>query len=106
MLNNNNCGNHLFGRYTSALVCVLITGVMFFAAFYVTSEAWHDCSGEDCPICAHIENYQSLLRTAGDGIAFAAAAALVCAIVSLTILHDPKVLSFSTPILWKTRMND
>lgn len=106
MLNNNNCSDQIFGKCTSALVCVLITGVMFFAAFYVTSEAWHDCSGEDCPICAHIESFHSLLRSAGDGLALTAAAALAAAVISRAVLREPVVFSFRTLILWKVRMND
>lgn len=39
-------------------VCTMLTSVLFLAF-----EADHDCSGEDCPVCAQIAACQNLLKT-------------------------------------------
>lgn len=42
------------------VLCAVIVLGLAFASFYPAEEALHDCSGEDCPICAHIDQYCTL----------------------------------------------
>ena len=46
---------------------------MLFSAPFIAIEADHDCTGEDCPICACIAQCENTLHQIGDGAAVQAA---------------------------------
>ncbi len=50
-------------RKISGIMAVAILTAMLLSAFFITAHADHDCSGEDCPICACIQQCASLLRS-------------------------------------------
>lgn len=49
----------------SSAVCIAILTVMFFSIFFIGSEVNHHCTGEDCPICAEMEDCVSILNSIG-----------------------------------------
>ena len=76
------------------------------ARLFIAFEAHHECGGEECPICACIEECARIIRGFGDllpVITFIAAALSVAFLGSLAV---SKELVFSTPILSKVRIND
>ena len=42
-------------RIASGIIGIMMLVIMLFSAFYIASEAVHDCSGEDCPVCTCIQ---------------------------------------------------
>ena len=66
----------------AALVC-LLAAVMLFSAFYPAVESDHECSGEDCAICAVLNTCENFLHQLLD-IRFAIAVAAL--IVGASIL--------------------
>lgn len=54
-------------RITAGIIGLMMLFVMLFSAFYMAAEADHDCSGEDCPICACIQQCENTLRLFGGG---------------------------------------
>lgn len=44
------------------LIGVLLLAVLLFSILFVVAEADHDCTHEDCPICACIRSCESLLH--------------------------------------------
>ena len=42
-------------RVFSMAVCILFLFVTFASLFYIVKEENHHCTGEDCPICANIQ---------------------------------------------------
>ncbi len=85
---------------------ILLLSVSLFSAFYVTSEANHDCCGEGCPICAHIDQCTSILRSAGDGSAILGAVLLLTAISFTAAAVLISVFCSSSPITFKVRLNN
>lgn len=51
----------------AAIICVLFIFVTFASLFYIVKEADHECTGEDCPICACIHQAQQTLKNLGTG---------------------------------------
>lgn len=93
-------------RIVAGIIAMLmILGVLFFS-FYISSELEHDCLGNDCPICASIQQCENVLHKIGGGIAYAISiilpALLIC--VSINILSND--LLQETPVSRKIRMND
>ncbi len=55
-------------RVMSMAVGVLFLFMMFASLFYVVKEADHNCTGEDCPICATIHQAEQTLKNIGTGV--------------------------------------
>lgn len=95
------------GKTVAALLlAVLVLGVFLFSNLYISEHLAHDCSGEDCPICAQIQNAESLIHQIGCGLlAVFAAFGVICAYAVLF----PAFCSFiprKTLISNKVRLND
>ncbi|MBQ7433527.1 MAG: hypothetical protein IJV50_08760 [Lachnospiraceae bacterium] len=55
-------------RVTAGILCVLFLSVMTLSIFYIVREADHDCTGEDCPVCAMIQTAEQTLQFLGTGM--------------------------------------
>ena len=89
----------------------LLAGVMALAAlltlllsaFYIAAEADHDCSGEDCVICAQLRQCEKLLCCAA---ALAVAAAVFAAVRLLFTARFACGFLRQTPVSARVRLND
>ena len=81
------------------LVFVLLT------VFFIAHEAHHDCTGEDCPVCAAIRLCEGVLRFAGAGGAprFSFLPVLLVLTAAPFVLHG---IARITPVSFKVRMNN
>lgn len=93
------------GLFAALGLALLLAGQLF-AALYIAHEADHDCAGDDCPICWHLEQCLAHLQLAGSGLPSSAAVVeaprplLGCA-ACLSALPSPITL-----VSLKVRMND
>ena len=63
-------------RLITRLLAAVLAAVMLSSAIYIAVEANHNCSGEDCAICHHLQVCENLLKSiglAGAAAVFAAA---------------------------------
>ncbi|WP_099468713.1 hypothetical protein [Konateibacter massiliensis] len=49
------------------LICAAFIIVTLFSTFFIVKEANHNCSGEDCPICACVHQTEQTLKQLGTG---------------------------------------
>ena len=77
-----NGSDRLKKRIVSVGMIALILAVMLFSAFFIAAEADHDCTGEDCPICAIIYQCEHTLRNVGN----AAASQSVVLLIAISFL--------------------
>ncbi len=91
-------------RIALKMTAILLVALTMFSAFFIILEADHDCSGEDCPVCAAIQLFGNILRYAGTKPdAITAVAALAFAIIYLSAAgYTARV----TPVSVKVRMNN
>ncbi len=68
-------------RIAAGIMGLVLLTVVLFSAFYIAAEADHDCSGEDCLICACIRQCENTLRGVGSG-----SAALISFIVPVILI--------------------
>lgn len=89
-------------KILTSVICAVFIVVTFFSIFFIVKEADHDCTGENCPICACIHQAEETLQQLGAGTVGAedflpaiemAALALACAFlfVPCTSLISQKV---------------
>ena len=55
-------------RIISALLILLIFFVLFASYYFILHETRHDCSGEDCPVCALVAICRNTLRSFSIGL--------------------------------------
>ena len=54
-------------KCTAAIICILFVFVTFASLFYIVKEADHECTGENCPICACVHQAHQTLKNLGTG---------------------------------------
>lgn len=89
----------------AALMLLVLLLFLLTSVFFIAHEADHDCTGEDCPVCALIQIAESNLRQLGTGAP--AAAALISCVFFLLMLQSfaDSGIVISTPVSRKTRLN-
>ena len=59
-------------KKAAILICMAFLVVMLASFFYIAKEENHNCTGEDCPVCACIHQAEQNLKNLGTGPAVAA----------------------------------
>lgn len=59
-------------KKAAILICMAFLFVMLTSFFYIAKEENHNCTGEDCPVCACIHQAGQNLKNLGTGLAVAA----------------------------------
>ncbi len=81
-------------------VSIFLGTALLYSALMIGLHSHHDCSGDDCPICAVIHRCEQLLSSAASGggeaaliTAFVCSAPMICAAAGFVLpRHDPVVL--------------
>ena len=61
-------------KFVAAAFCILLVLILLFAVLYIGREADHECTGEDCAVCAVIRWCGLVLKSGGLAVAPAMAA--------------------------------
>ena len=94
-------------RIRALLLCAAFVLMLFVSASYLVHEAGHQCSDDDCPICRTIAMTTELLRAFGLLIlAFAALSPAAVCRYARQRRTGTGVLTCSTLVSWKIRLND
>ena len=54
----------------AVIACVLFVFVTLASLFYIAKEENHQCTGEDCPICASIHQAKQIVKNVTAGLIF------------------------------------
>lgn len=93
-------------RIIAIIMMIAVVSVMLFSTVYLEEQADHDCTGEDCPICAMMIQCSNNLKQMGGVVAVVVCVALfVCACESLQE-YSVNLVSFHSLISQKVRLND
>ncbi len=98
------CAKHK--RLAACIMGVMMLFVVLFSSYYLAEEADHHCYGEDCPICACMEQCENTLHQMGDGLIILIAAVLPALVFFFTVLPAVCELCRETPISQKVRLNN
>ena len=93
-------------RHIALLTAGVLLFLVLFAVFFEAFETEHECSGEDCPVCAFLIQCENMIRTAGSCLSAAVclcfAAMTAETAVSCHFYEIPAV----TLVTSKVRLND
>ena len=93
-------------RIAAGIMSIMLLVIVLFSSFYIAAEADHDCTGEDCPICACIQQCDNTLRRIGNGSA--AQSSAVVPVLFILFVSALFVAEFSqeTLVSRKVRLNN
>lgn len=90
----------------AVLLASLVLCAIVLSNLYISEHIQHDCTGEDCPVCAEIQQRESLIHQIGEGFA---SLMVVAALIGL-VNSAPAVIRLfilrETLISIKVRLND
>lgn len=91
-------------RIISALLILLIFFVLFASYYFILHETRHDCSGEDCPVCALVAICRNTLRSFSIGLILFAL--LLASVARSFSLDDTRIDSARaiTPVSLKDKL--
>ena len=98
--------NEAISKFLCMAMIIVIIFVSLASLFYILSETEHECSGENCPVCACIHQAQQALRNFSSG---AAAGQLMTAVfISLFAAFAVHffVISCDSPVKRRVRLNN
>ena len=61
----------------AVIACVLFVFVTLASLFYIAKEENHQCTGEDCPICACIRQAEQIVKNVGTAVNYSVTAGLI-----------------------------
>lgn len=93
-------------RIAAGIMGIMMLVIVLFSAFYIAAEANHDCTGEDCPICACIQQCENTLRGVGDGTATELSAVIPVFVILFFAAYFVAELPQETLITRKVRLNN
>ncbi len=93
-------------RITAGFMGLMMLVIVLFSAFYIAAETDHDCSGEDCPVCACIQQCESTLRDIGDGISVSSFVIIPFLFILLAAALFVTAVPSDTLISRKVRLNN
>ncbi len=102
--------NKLNKRMTGIMAVIMLI-IVLLSAFYIASHAehnnvHHNCSDHDCPICACIQQCESMLRGFGDNSQGSADLFMSLLLIFSTISITACFRMENTPVSNKVRMNN
>ena len=93
-------------KIIAAVMVIMMLLVVLVSASYVAVESGHDCTGEDCPICACINQCENTLRQVGGGVDFQADTVLPVFFILIIAVPASVSLTAETPVSRKIRLNN
>ena len=93
-------------RMIAFAVAMAIIFVTLFSFIYGAEHVEHQCTGNDCPICATINQSMNTLKQLGLGVVFIAAAAITIFVATLQRKDYNCFCSVSTLFSHKVRLNN
>ena len=93
-------------KLTACVMSFMMLFIMLFSAFYIAAESDHDCTGENCPICACIQRCEHTLHQIGDGDAAQFAVILPVIFILIAAFLFSFGFSQDTLVSGKVRLNN
>ncbi len=89
-----------------AAVGAAVAFVVLFSAIFITLETFHDCDGENCPICEMLQLCEENIDQLCDGSLFIAIVAPIMLLLAGSISVSLDVFLRPTPVTNMVRMNN
>ena len=93
-------------KIAAGIMGIMMLVIVLLSSFYSAAEADPDCTGEDCPICACIQQCENTLRGIGDGSATQSSAVIPVLLILFISALFVAEFSQETLVSQKVRLNN
>lgn len=93
-------------RATACVMGIMMLVFVLFSVLFITREAGHDCTGEDCPVCAVMMECENTLHQIGSAALPSIVPALSVFFLFFSACLFALVDAFGTPVSKKIRLNN
>ena len=93
-------------RRIAFIVCVIFVVFTLVSLCYIEKEANHHCTGEDCPICACIQQAENIIKTTWASSAVAAGNGVVNPLYVFTAYVSVIIILGASLVSKKVRMDN
>ena len=94
------------GKITAIFLILAVLLFLFVSTYFIAYEADHECTGDDCPVCALIQMSENILRQLGSGVPAAAAASSLFILILMMQICTSESIILPTPVSKKIRLNN
>lgn len=88
------------------LVCVALMAAALFSVLLLALESDHHCTGEDCPVCASLQQARQLLKLLGTATKSALRPGAVAVFIAVLMALLRPVVCCLSPVAQKVRLNN
>ena len=93
-------------KITAWIAMLAVVCVMLFSVVYISQHTNHDCTGNDCPVCAVLEQCESSIKNIGTAAILIAAICFLCLSIQKSAQYHDTVCFCCSLISQKVRMNN
>lgn len=93
-------------KIMALFVCIVFVWNLFVYIFFVATETEHVCTGEDCPICACLNQVERVIRTVGNGVPEMVVCALLITLCVCKIFISITKIPVISLVSQKVRLDD
>jgi len=94
------------GKITAIFLIFVVILLLLVSTYFTAYEADHDCTDEDCPVCALIQMSENSLRQLGSGAPAAAAASSLFVLILVMQICTGNSITLPTLVSRKVRLNN
>lgn len=98
--------NEAISKFLCMAMIIVIIFVSLASLFYIFSETKHECSGENCPVCACIHQAQQALRNLSSGAAVGQLMTVLFISLFAAFAVHFFVISCDSPVKRRVRLNN
>lgn len=94
-------------KTVAMIACMAFLLVTLCSILFIVKEANHDCTGENCPICAQISEVENTLKKLGNGDPAVSTVTVSTVIwLFIALVGSIYAVPYTTPVTQKVRMNN
>ena len=103
VMNQNHTNNQ---KFIAVMMSAVIVFVLLFSSLYILKEADHHCTGNDCAVCACIQQCENNIRLLSCGTAAKPLYNLFTIFIIFILSFSTFNLSKTTPVTQKVRLDN
>lgn len=93
-------------KITAAIIAASVLFILLFSVFFIAKHVDHDCTGDDCPVCACLQQYETVLRGMETGMTVGTGICVPVLVLMIYILLFYGSVAGKTPVSIKVRLNN
>ena len=96
----------LYKKTIAAILAASVLFILLFSVYFIAEHFDHDCTGDDCPVCACLQQYEIVLRGLETGMTAGAGVCVPTLVLMIYVSLICSSVAGKTPVSIKVRLNN